>query len=175
MQIHTARENIRLLLEQCNVAYEVTPFDEVLYQECIDDAIRRGYPVEGDLSVRTYLREGVSYAVTAGVHLPHRPTQIWIALFTSCAIFVDETPNRFPTELPNIYLFNVRLIRREQQGSAVLDAFADITRRTSDLYRPVASQLIITSTMNFVTATLLEYETSSMKVSPSKSSSRKCH
>ena len=175
MQTHTARDNIRSFLEKCDVVYEVTPFDEVLYQECIDDAIRRGYPVDGDLSVRTYLREGVSYAATAGVHLPHRPTQIWIALYTSCAIFVDDTPNRFPTELPHIYLFNDQFIRREPQGSDVLDAFADIIRRASDHYRPVASQLIITSTMNFVTATLLEYDTSSMKVPPSKSLSKICY
>ena len=174
MQIQTTRDNIRSLLEQCSVAYEVTPFDEVLYQECIDDAIRRGYPVDGDLSVRTYLQEGVSFAATAGVHLPQRPTRIWLALYTSCAFSVDETPNSLQAELPNIYLFNDRFVRREPQGSAVLDAFADIIRRASDLFQPISSHLITTSTMNFVTANLMEHETSSTKVSPSKSASRIC-
>ncbi|KAH0831846.1 isoprenoid synthase domain-containing protein [Lanmaoa asiatica] len=163
--IQTARGNICSLLEQCNVLYEVTPFDEDLYQECINDAIRRGYPVDGNPSVRTYLREGVVYAATAGVHLPHRPTQTWIALYTSCAIFVDDAVNSFLEEMPNIYLFNERFIRNEPQGNGVLDAFADIMRRASELYHPVASHLITTSTLNFVTANLLEHETRSMKIS----------
>jgi hypothetical protein len=173
--IQTARENIGSLLEQCHVLYEVIPFDEELFQECIDDAMGRGYPVDGDQSLRTFLREGVVYAATAGMHLPHRPTQIWIALYTSCAIYVDEAADLFPEEMPHVYLFNDRFIRKEPQGNGVLDAFADIMRRASDLYRPVASHLITTSTQNFVAANLLEYETRSMQVSPSKSPSRTCH
>ena len=136
--------------------------------------MQRGYLIDGNQSVRTYLREGVNYAATAGAHLVHRPTQIWIALYTSCAIFVEDTVDRFPTEMPNVYLFNDRFSRGEPQGNGVLDAFADIIRRASDLYRPVASHLLTTSTLNFITANLLEHETSSMKVSPSKSSSRTC-
>ncbi|KAG8214421.1 isoprenoid synthase domain-containing protein, partial [Butyriboletus roseoflavus] len=165
LQIQTARENIRSLLEQCNVIYEVTPFDEDLYRECIDDAMQRGYPVDGDPAVLTCLRLGVEYAATAGVHLPHRPTQIWIALYTAYATIVDDATNHFVAEIPNIYLFNERFIRRKPQGSALLDAFADIIHRASDHYQPIASHLIITSTLNFVTATLLENETSSMKIS----------
>ena len=141
----------------------------------MDDAIRRGYPVDGDQSVRTFLREGVVYGATAGGHLPHRPTQIWIALYTSCAIFLDEAADLFQEEMPNIYCFNDRFIRKEPQGSGVLDAFADIMRRGSDLFRPVASQLITTSTLNFVTANLLEYETKSMQVSISVTRLKTCH
>ncbi|KAG9315972.1 isoprenoid synthase domain-containing protein [Chiua virens] len=163
--IQSARQNIHSLLEQCHVVYEITSFAEDLYQECIEDAVQRGYPVDGDQSVRTYLHEGVMYAATAGVHLPHRLTQIWIALYTSCAIFVDDAPNRFLSEMPNIYRFNDRFISNEPQGNRVLDAFADILRRTSELYRPVASQLITTATLNFVTANLLEHETRTMKIS----------
>ena len=131
--------------------------------------------MDGDQSVRTFLREGVVYAATAGTHLPHRPTQIWIALYTSCAIYVDEAADLFIEEMPKIYLFNDRFIGNEPQGNGVLDAFADVMRRASDLYRPVASHLITTSTLNFVTANLLEYETGSMKVLSTKSPSRACH
>ncbi|KAF8443150.1 isoprenoid synthase domain-containing protein [Boletus edulis BED1] len=163
--IQAARENIGSLLEQCNVPYKIIPFDEHLYQDCVDDATRRGYLVDGDQSVLTFLREGVVYAATAGAHIPHRPTQIWIALYTSCAIYVDEAADLFPEVLPDVYLFNDRFICKETQGNGVLDAFADVMRRASDLYRPVAAPLIITATQNFVTANLLEYETRSMKIS----------
>jgi len=121
--------------------------------------------VDGKTSVRTFLREGVVYAATAGRHIPHRPTQIWIALYTSCAIFVDEAADQFPEDMPSVYLFNDRFIRNEPQGSGVLDAFADVLRRASDLYRPVACHLINTATLNFVAANILEYETKTMKIS----------
>lgn len=104
------------------------------------------------------------YAATAGVHLHDRATQVWIALYTSCAIFVDDAADRFPAEMRNIYRFNDRFVEKEPQGSGVLDAFADIMRRASELFRPVASHLVTTATMNFVTAALLEHETKSMKV-----------
>ncbi|KAN0074715.1 Isoprenoid synthase domain containing protein [Tylopilus felleus] len=163
--LQAARQNIGSLLEQCSVPYQIIPFDENLYQDCIDDSIRRGYPVDGNPSVRTFLREGVVYAATAGAHIPHRPTQIWIALYTSCAIFVDEAADQFPEEMPNVYRFNDRFIRNEPQGCGVLDAYADVLRRASDLYRPVGSHLITTATLNFVAANILEYETKTMKIS----------
>ena len=114
------------------------------------------------------------YATTAGGHILHRPTQIWIALYTSCAIFVDEAADQFLEEMPNVYLFNDRFIRNEPQGCGVLDAFADVLRRASDLYRPVASHLITTATLNFVAANILEYETKTMKVFSSKSCWKTC-
>lgn len=61
--------------------------------------------------------------------------------------------------MPNMYPFNDRFIGGQQQGNAVLDAFADLIRRASDLYQPIPSKLIMTSSLNFVTANLLEHET----------------
>lgn len=162
------REHFRSLLkdflQRCKVKFEITPLDNDFYEECIEDAKRRGYPVDGVNSVRTFLPLGVSYAGTAGAHLSHRPTLTWIALYTSCSFFVDEISQRFPEEMPNMYRFNDKFIRGEPQGCAVLDAYADLNRRTSELYPPVASQLITASTLNYVAANLLEYETKSMKV-----------
>ena len=162
-QIQTIRTTIRSLLEQCDVPYRVAPYDHELHQECTDEAIRRGYPVEGDHSVCTFLRVGVVYAATAGRH-HGRPTQIWIALYTACVIYVDEIPVRFPSEIPDIHRFTDRFFGREQQGNAVLDTLADIIRQAPNLFRPIPSKLIMTSSLNFFTANLLEYETGSMEV-----------
>lgn len=151
-----------MLLEQCNVAYQIAPFDEGLYQECIDEVRQRGYPMDSDF--RPYLWYGVVYAANTRRHLPHRPTQIWIVLYIACTIYIDDVSDRFPEEMANIYIFNDRFIRKETQENPILDAFADILRRVSDLYLPVASHLITTSTLNFITAMMLEHETKHMKV-----------
>lgn len=119
--------------------------------------------MEGDHSVRTFLRVGVVYAATTGVHLP-RPTQIWIALYTACLTYVDEIPVRFPSGIPDIYLFTDRFFGRQRQGSSILDALADIIRRAPDLFQPIPSRLVMTSSLNYFTASLLEYETETMQV-----------
>ncbi|KIJ60371.1 hypothetical protein HYDPIDRAFT_170274 [Hydnomerulius pinastri MD-312] len=159
------KATIHSLLQQCGVQYKALPFDQVLYQECFDEGVRRGYPMEGEVSVRTYLRDGVMYGATAGGHLHHRPTQIWISLWTSCAIFVDETFSRFPSEVAHTYQFNDRFIRRQAQGNGVLGALADLLHQTPELFNAVASNLVTTSILNFVTACLLEHETRDMKIS----------
>ena len=142
----------------------MVPFDDDLYQECVDEAIRRGYLMDGTPSVRTYLREGVTYTATVCGHLPHRPTQIWAALYLACSFFVDDAMARFPSEITNIYQFNQRFVRGQAQGNGVLDAFADLLHQVPDLFQPASSNLIVTSTLNSVTGNLLEHETKSMQV-----------
>ena len=164
-QIQTIRATIHLFLRQCNVPYKVIPFDHDLYQECIDEAIRRGYVVEGDHSVRMCLRVGIDYAATAGGHLT-RPTQLWVALYTACLIYVDEIPVHFPSEIPKIYLFNNWFLGRQPQENVTLDALVDLICRAPDLFRPIPSRLITTTSLNFFTANLLEDETASMQVLP---------
>lgn len=119
--------------------------------------------MEGDLSVLTFLRVGVAYAATGGRHL-NRPTQIWLALYTSCITYVDEIPTRFPSDIPDIYLFADRFFGMKKQGNPTLDALADVFRQVPDLFLPIPSKLIMTSSLNFITANLLEYETESMQV-----------
>lgn len=162
-QIQTIRATVHSLLERCDASYKITPYDHDLHQECIDEAVRRGYPVESDPSVLTFLPVGVVFAATAGRHHA-RATQIWIALYTSSVTYVDEIPSRFPLEISNVYLFNDRFLSGQQQGNAILDALADIIRQTPDLYQPIPSGLFITASLNFITANLLEHETKSMQV-----------
>ncbi|KAG9317782.1 hypothetical protein JVU11DRAFT_2003 [Chiua virens] len=47
-----------LALAQCSASYKITPFDRDFYQDCVDEAVRRGHPMEGDYSVRSLLATG---------------------------------------------------------------------------------------------------------------------
>ena len=136
----------------------------MLYQDCIEEAVRRGYPMDGDHSLRRYLPDGVKYAATTCWYYTDRPRQVWMALYITANFFVDDLPSRFPSEIPNIYLFNARFIKNQEQGNAVLGALADIVRRAPNLFQPVLSNLITTSTLDFMTATLVDCETASMQV-----------
>ena len=156
LQIQTIRATLRSVFEQCNVPYKVAPFDHDLYEECTDEAFRRGYPLEGASSVRTFLLEGVTYAATA--------TQIWIALYTACLFYIDDIPFRFPSDIHDVYLFNERFFGKRKQANTVLNALADVILQATDLCQPIAAKLIMTSTLNFITSNLLEYEARSMQV-----------
>ncbi|KAF8554184.1 terpenoid synthase [Imleria badia] len=164
-EIQTIRTILRSLLKEHDISYRVTPFDDKLYQECIDVAVRRGYPMDGDHSLMWYLPDGVKYVATTSRHYTHRPRQVWMALYIAANYFVDDLPCRFPSEISNIYLFNDRFIKSQEQGNAILGALADIVRQAPDVFQPVLSNLIITSTLDFMTATLVDCETTSMQIS----------
>ena len=110
------------------------------------------------------MRDGVKYATDGARNYTHRPTQIWMALYITVNYFIDDLPSRFPSEIPNVYLFNDRFIKKQEQGNAVLDALADIIREAPSLFPPVLSNLITTASLSFITATLLDCETVSMQV-----------
>ncbi|KAF8557707.1 terpenoid synthase [Imleria badia] len=164
--IQDIRSTIAPFFVRFNIPYEVVPFDDVLYQECVDEAIRRGYLMDGTPSVRTYLPGGVAYTTAACAHLPHRPTQIWISLYTACIAYVDDAMEDFPLERTKIYRFNERFGRGQAHINGILDALADLLHQVPYLgFQPVSSNLIVTSTLDFVTANILEHETKTMQIS----------
>ena len=126
------------------------------------------YLMDGTPSLRTYLRDGAAYTAAVCAHLPRRPTQIWIALYTACITYVDDALTGFPLEKTNIYRFNERFSQGQAHGNGILDALTDLLHQVPRLgFQPVSSNLIVTSTLDFVTANLLEHETKSMQVLPS--------
>ncbi|KAH7885529.1 isoprenoid synthase domain-containing protein [Phlebopus sp. FC_14] len=163
VEVENIRRTIQALLMRCGVPSHATPMNQEFYQQCVDEAIRRGYPMDGHRSVRTYLREGAVYSATALAHLDHQPTRIWAALFTSCGLFVDDAASR-ASEVGYVYQFNDRFIQKEAQHNGVLDALADLLRETSVHFLPIPANLVTTSILNFVTASLLAYETKDMDV-----------
>ncbi|KAF8132098.1 isoprenoid synthase domain-containing protein [Boletus edulis] len=163
--IQTISTIVRLLLKEQNISYRVPPFDDKLFQESIDEAVRRGYPMSDDHSLRRYLQDGVNYVATTARHYTHRPTQVWMVLYTAAAFYVDDVPFRFPSEIPKLYLFNDRFVKRQEQENVVLDSLADIICGAPDFFRPILSNLITTSTLDFVTSTLVDLETASMQIS----------
>jgi hypothetical protein len=136
-------------------------FDQSFYKQCCEDAARRGYPLEGAYDLRPFIPGGVAIATTAYAHLPDQGTRIWIALFTACAIYVDD---KFLKDVQLISEFHKRFICGAPQGDPSLDAFASLIRETYAHYDRVAANFIMTSTLNGITAILLDEDTKNMQV-----------
>lgn len=117
------------------------------------------YP--GAPSLRPFMPGGVVMATTAYAHLDNKSTQIFIALYTAFLIYLDDV---FQHDVEHVYCFNERFILCQAQDDPVLDGFASLLREFPQHFGRVVSNIMITSTLNLVTALLLEHETQDMKV-----------
>jgi len=104
---------------------------------------------------------GVVMATTAYAHLNNKSTQILIALYTAFLIYLDDV---FQHDVELVYCFNERFILCQAQDDPVLDGFASLLHEFPQHFGRVVSNIMITSTLNLVTALLLEFETQDMKV-----------
>ncbi|KAH7912526.1 terpenoid synthase [Hygrophoropsis aurantiaca] len=159
----SARDAILSFLQGCAIPYIPATVDENFYQECYNECVRRKYPVEGKYSVRTYLRQGVAIAFTSYSHLPEA-VMVEIALYTACAIYMDDMAGR-GGDMEAAYLFNERFVQKRNHGDKNLDAFADSLSKLSQYASRVVYNIIVTSTLNGVTALLVECETQNMLLS----------
>lgn len=160
--IESLQATISSLLERCAIPYGTTLFDHALYQECFEEATRRGYPVEG---IGKCLSGGVVLVSTTYRHITDIRVRVFIALITSYAIYLDDIVDDREVLTTGIDLFNERFMRCSPQEDHVLDAFADLLRETPKYFQRITSNIIVTSMLNAVTAFLLEQETKGMTLS----------
>ncbi|KAF8889652.1 isoprenoid synthase domain-containing protein [Infundibulicybe gibba] len=160
------QEVVRYFLSRCSIPLCVTAYDHAFENICYKEAHRRGYPVSETLeshSIHPFLPGGVVMATTAYRHLTDQSTRIFIALYTAFLIYLDDV---FRHDVSAISQFNDRFINQQPQGDAVLDSFANLLLECPQHFGRFASNMIVTSTLNLVTAMLLEYETCGMTLSP---------
>ncbi len=123
--------------------------------------MKRGCILDGAFGLRPCIPGGVIMATTAYAHLDDQPTQIFIALYTALLIFLDDA---FQEDVELVASFNSRFIRKEPQRHANLDVFAHLLHEMPSRFSSVAANIMVTSTLNLVTALALEHEMSSMMV-----------
>ncbi|TFK66359.1 terpenoid synthase [Pluteus cervinus] len=142
----------------------VTPYDHEFHKACCDEARSRGYPMgmgEGARSLEAFIPAGVVMSTIVYAHLANTSTRIFIALYTAYIYYLDDM---FQNNVDSVKQFNERFIMREKQDEPALDSFAELLYEFPKHFNEVASKIMLTSTLNAVTALLLEYETREMKL-----------
>jgi hypothetical protein len=129
---------------------EPAKVDKEFYAECYAGAVKRGWPKE---TVNQHLPGGVAMGCTGYGHLPRRSTRILIAIYTACGIYLDDV---FQEDVEAVSMFNQRFFEHAPQGDPVLDCFAQILLELGDHFERVVSNIMVTSTLNAVTALTLE-------------------
>ncbi|KAG0703989.1 isoprenoid synthase domain-containing protein [Suillus ampliporus] len=159
------RQAIAGFLQRCGLQYRDIAIDEAWYSECCQEAINRGYPMDGNNSILPYMAVGVAIMSNAYDHLPDRATKMWICLFTSVSTCIDDMMDR-GEDLVHVYRFNERFASCQPQGDPVLSALDALLREVACHYSAPVSNLIVASSLNFMSSILLDNETKDMQISP---------
>ncbi|KAF8882389.1 isoprenoid synthase domain-containing protein [Infundibulicybe gibba] len=165
-QIHA--QSIRVVIDgflsRCEIPFSVTQYDHNFHAACCREAHRKGYLVEDSRqnSLLSFLPGGVIMATTAYAHLTNQSTRIFIALYTGFLIYLDDV---FQNDIDSVSCFNNNFIQRLPQKDPVLDGFASLLHEFPQHFGRLVSNIMITSTLNLVSALLLEFETRNMTVS----------
>ncbi|KAF8815635.1 terpenoid synthase [Phlegmacium glaucopus] len=166
----SVREDIRdviiELLSQCHIPHYRTPYDGDLYDLCIQECKLKGYPIDkahGKASILKYIPCGVMNSCTGYAHLKNRSTLVFIAIYTAFLLWVDDT---YTEHVKGVDTFHERFVTGQQQPNEALDGLARLLRETNLHYHGIQAHVILTSTLNFITSMLLDFETQGMAVSP---------
>lgn len=154
------RNAVTDFLARCDFSFPVTQYDRDFHNSCCDVARGKGYPVDSP-SLKPFIPGGVVMATTAYAHLQNRSTQILIALYTAFLIYIDDV---YQHNVEGIDCFNERFILCKSQDDPVLDALTSLLQEFHQHFGRVASNIMITSTLNFMTSLLLDHEMQGMPV-----------
>lgn len=144
------------MLEGCQIQCTAEPYDQAFHSLCVDECVKKSYPVTNHLEAGVFLAPGYR-------HLPSQETQIWIALFTGFAVGIDGLNDA--SYYPDLELFSERLIKGQKQGHVLLETFANVLKEIPLHFRGLQAQIVLTSSINFISGCLIEHKTSGTSVS----------
>lgn len=99
---------------------------------------------------------GLSYT-----HLPNETAKIFIALYTAHLTYLDD---RCDDHVGGLTLFSRNFARKQPHDHKILNDVADIFCEISDYWAPVIADLILTSSLEFVTSMVLDREMENAEV-----------
>ncbi|KAJ3730815.1 terpenoid synthase [Lentinula raphanica] len=153
---------LRSFLSRCSVPYRKIQMDETLLAMSFDEARKRGYIVDGPDPLKPCIPQGVCIAMTSYAHLKDTSVQVWMALFTACAIYCDD---KFQKDTEAVALFSKRLMHDQPQQDHVLDGLADLILEIPRLFPKISANIMVTSALNLINGFLLEDQTKGLPVS----------
>ncbi|KAG7088709.1 hypothetical protein E1B28_012679 [Marasmius oreades] len=148
------------LLGKCDVTLDKLSFDQDLYDECKKImASEYHLPSPRYPWFEKYLSVGVVIAFTSYAHLP-RHHRVQIAVHTSFATALDDI---FSHHHQRMESFNESFLKGVSQDDLILDGLAKALLNTSKYYSPIQSNLIVTSTLDFMTSLIMEVKIKKME------------
>ncbi|KAF9265366.1 terpenoid synthase [Marasmius fiardii PR-910] len=157
---------VRELLEKCKIPLDQLPFDQDLYDVCKEYmASHLNFPSSYYPWFGKYLNVGVVIAFTSYSHLP-KCNRMHVAVYTAFATALDDI---FAENYGHMEGFNERFVKGIPQDDPILDGLAQTLLDTSTYHGRVQSNLIISSTLDFVTSLRIDMDVAKMTTLSSSS------
>ena len=156
---------LRSFLQQMDFPFQTFPVDAAFSDAAVEYGLQHYSLRKEDAdSARFRLALHAGSAITLSMY-KHRDiqAQYWMTLFTTCVIVMDDLSVTDPAPLQE---FHHRFICAESQKHPLLDTLVIILQNTREYFNSTAVNLVVTSTLDFATAHILEYDYKSMKVGP---------
>ncbi|KAG1745745.1 isoprenoid synthase domain-containing protein [Suillus lakei] len=153
--LKSIRQDVANFLHRCGLQYKDFILDEALYAECIQEATDRGFPMDGEYSIRAHMANGVSMFCAGYAHLPDRATRMWICLFTGASTRIDDILDQ-GLDPVHLQSFNENFVNCRPQCNPLLSAFDELMREAHHHYCPLVANMIITSSLDFISGIMLE-------------------
>ncbi|KAF8897324.1 hypothetical protein BD779DRAFT_1490231 [Infundibulicybe gibba] len=138
-----------------------TPFPNLQYephfaQDACREALKLGFSSSHVYSpeFQRAVQPSAAMCMTVYPHLP-LPSQYYICLYTTCAIYFDDLALR---DASVVREFNALFLGNRKQHHPLLDAFAILLRTTSEHFSDICAAMIITSTLDYISALIVEQE-----------------
>lgn len=97
----------------------------------------------------------------------HNPAaKVYTGIYTWLAIMLDDVIAACPEQQVDGQRFLERYTKREPQPSPLFEAWADMCRGAYDHFDPIVASLVVTSSLNFVTANVLESRSEFGRIQP---------
>jgi len=118
--------------------------------------------MDGEYSILPYMDTGVAMIANVYAHIPERPTRMWIFLVTAVVTSIDDHLDG-RQDMEDMYHFNERFVDCHTQANPVLEALDTFLREAPRYYSPLASNLLTTSILDFMSSMLLDYKTKEVR------------
>ncbi|KAF8894659.1 isoprenoid synthase domain-containing protein [Infundibulicybe gibba] len=154
VEVKPIQDVLRMFLREMNIPFPTLTYDASLAKATCDEALRLGFQ-EAHIFSKTFqkaLQPGVALIMTIYPHL-EMSTRLWISLYMTCTVYFDEVAE---ADIEAVKAFNMLFITNQPQQHPVLDSYAKLLRLSADHFTPTISALVVTSTLDYTTALLLE-------------------
>ncbi|TFK39593.1 Trichodiene synthase-domain-containing protein [Crucibulum laeve] len=154
---------ISTFLSRCEIPYPTTIFTDAEFERaCWKQAMQRAYPMH---ELGPYMAVGTTIATQSYSHLPNEEAKIYIALYTAFVSCLDDSCQD-EKGVQRIREFCERFSQNRPQEDELLDSFAYLLRDAFRHWNPVIANIILTGSLNFFIALVLDYETRTQKIDP---------
>lgn len=149
-----ARLAVARFLERCGLVCPNKPSEHLAFaDDCIRESLARGYITPSNDGLRSFIPGGVAMSRNAYPH-QSRDIQIFICLYTAFLIYIDDMAGY---DIGALEQFNYRFSTGQPQSIALLEHFASLLKQAPSLFGTIPANIITTSTLNLVTARLIEH------------------